>query len=68
MTKEKDIDFIRLSTKSLCESMIYHSREWMKNLATQLNEFTRRRLYEIKSKLDVSDFKIIAFYSNRNKN
>lgn len=54
LPKEKDIDFVRLGMKSVCESMINHCKEWMKCLAQQLNESAKKRLHEIKIKLDVS--------------
>jgi hypothetical protein len=55
LQKEKDVDFVRLSMRSVCESMANHSREWMKCLGQQLNDYAKKRLYEIKVKLDVRD-------------
>lgn len=54
LQKEKNIDFVRLSMNSLCEGMINHCKEWLKCLGQQLNESARRRLNEIKQKLNVS--------------
>ena len=53
LQKEKDVSFVRLSMRSVCESMANHSKEWMKCLGQQLNESAKIRLFEIKAKLEV---------------
>lgn len=62
LPKDKDIDFVRLSMKSLCESMVNHCREWMKCLSQQLNESARKKLHELKVKLDVRKSCFNRFY------
>jgi dynein heavy chain len=52
LPKFKDIEFIRLSMRSVCESIANHAKEWMKCLAQQLNESARKMLHEIKTRLD----------------
>ena len=54
LPKFKDIEFIRLSMRSVCESISQHSKEWMKALGNQLNEFTKKTLMDLKMKIDVS--------------
>ena len=54
LPKYKNIDFIKLSMRSLCESISMHAKEWMKCLGQQLNESAKRILYELKAKFDVS--------------
>lgn len=68
LQKEKDVDFVRLSMRSVCESMANHSREWMKCLGQQLNDYAKKRLYEIKVKLDVrfSFFQLSQKMFNKN--
>jgi dynein heavy chain len=52
LPKIKDIEFIRLSMRSVCESIQYHAKEWMKCLGQQLNESAKRMLFDLKAKLD----------------
>lgn len=56
LPKFKEIEFINLSMRSVCESISNHSREWMKCLGNQLNESAKKSLTELKSRLDVSIF------------
>lgn len=56
LAKYKDIDFIKLSMRSVCESIANHAKEWMKCLGQQLNESARKSLLDLKAKLDVSIF------------
>jgi formylmethanofuran dehydrogenase subunit B len=63
LPKEKEIEFVRLGMRSLCESMAYHAKEWMKCLAQQLNESAKKRLFEIKVKLEVNLFSELNYSS-----
>lgn len=54
LPKFKDIEFVRLSMRSVCESISQHSKEWMKHLGAQLNESTKKSLFELKHRLEVS--------------
>jgi hypothetical protein len=53
LPKFKDIEFIKLSMRSVCDSICSHSKEWIKCLGIQLNDFAKRNLFELKAKLDV---------------
>ena len=53
LPKYKEIEFVNLSMRSVCESISNHSREWMKCLRNQLNESARRTLFELDAKLEV---------------
>jgi dynein heavy chain len=52
LPKCKDIEFIRLSMRSVCESIANHAKEWMRCLGQQLNESAKKMLHELKGKLD----------------
>ncbi len=39
--------------RSVCESICNHSKEWIKCLGNQLNDYAKRNLFELKAKLDV---------------
>ncbi len=52
--KIKDIDFIRVSMRSLIESLANHSKEWMKCLGKLLNESAKQNLFDLKATLEVS--------------
>ncbi len=56
LPKFKDIEFVRLSMRSVCESIAQHSKEWMRALGNQLNDSTKKTLMELKFKIDVSSF------------
>lgn len=58
LPKYKDIDFIKLSMRSVCESIANHAKEWMKCLGQQLNDSAKKSLYELKQKLDVNIFRL----------
>jgi dynein heavy chain, axonemal len=55
LPKFKDIEFVRLSMRSVCESISQHSKEWMKHLGIQLNDSTRKSLFDLKQKIDVNN-------------
>ena len=54
LPRYKNIEFIKLSMRSCCESICNHSKEWIKCLGTQLNEYAKKSLFDLKSKLDVN--------------
>ena len=54
LPKEKRVDFVRFNMTSLCESLVNHCKEWLKCLGQQLNELARKRLNDIKIKLEVN--------------
>jgi dynein heavy chain len=64
LPKYKDIEFVRLSMRSVCDSISHHSKEWMKHLGIQLNETTKRSLLDLKHRLDVSSLKKLIFLRN----
>ena len=39
--------------RSVCDSICSHSKEWIKCLGIQLNDYAKRNLIELKGKLDV---------------
>ncbi len=53
LPKFKEIEFIKLSMRSVCDSICSHSKEWIKCLGIQLNDYAKRNLIELKGKLDV---------------
>ena len=64
LPKFKDIEFIRLSMRSVCESISHHSKEWMKSLGNQLNDSTKKTLMDLKFKIDVIDIFSYFFVGN----
>ena len=54
LIKFKDIEFIKLSKRSVCESIVNHTKEWIKHLCHNLNETARKQLFELKNRLEVS--------------
>lgn len=58
LPKYKDVDFIKLSMRSVCESISNHVKEWIKCLGQQLNDSTNKILIETKNKLNVTSFLI----------
>jgi hypothetical protein len=53
MNKYKDFDFIKLSIRSICDSISHHAKEWIKCYGNLLNETSKRSLFELKNKLNV---------------
>jgi hypothetical protein len=53
LPKYKEIEFVNLSMRSVCDSISNHSKEWMKCLGNQLNESAKRTLFELDAKLEV---------------
>lgn len=51
--KFSDIEFVRLSMRSLSESLVNHANEWIKCLGKLLNDTSKENLYELKNKLNV---------------
>jgi dynein heavy chain len=51
--KIRNIDFIRVSMRSLIESLANHSKEWMKCLGKLLNDSAKQNLFDLKSLLEV---------------
>ena len=52
LVKSKDIEFVRLSQRSALDSIIHHSKDWMKCLGHQLNETCKKSLYDLKHRID----------------
>lgn len=53
LPKYKEIEFVNLSMRSVCDSISNHSKEWMKCLGNQLNEAAKKALFELDAKLEV---------------
>jgi hypothetical protein len=51
--KQKDIEFIRLSMRSLTDGLVSHAREWIKCLGKLLNESAKQNLFDLKATLEV---------------
>jgi hypothetical protein len=67
LPKYKEIEFVNLSMRSVCDSISNHSKEWMKCLGNQLNESAKRTLFELDAKLEVICL-LICFKDALNKN
>lgn len=63
MQKLKDMEFIRLSMRSLAESLVNHAKDWMKSLGKLLNEQSKQSLFDLKAKLEVLILAITCFIS-----
>ena len=56
LPKYKEIEFVNLSMRSVCDSISNHSKEWMKCLGNQLNESAKKALFDLDAKLEVKKY------------
>ena len=62
LPKYKEIEFVNLSMRSVCDSISNHSKEWMKCLGNQLNESAKKALFDLNAKLEVTLFCICLMF------